>query len=191
MRFININQGKPRVRSPWPRKAYDWTNLSCVLRNSAQLQLQVRIVITTQLTLNSSHLFKIATNSAISQASRFRCKQQAVGPEVQTVEKRKAFEEQGTSSKKARTQRPRQKACALFTLHVDLSAEISEAIDFLENDFDITTFKPEGASGKNEKRLEQLNRLPCNVCCSIVKYLKKKHFEFHSRYITYKTCGLF
>ena len=110
------------------------------------------------LTYTSSYPFKIATNSTVSQASRFGCKQQAIGPNVQTVQKRKALEEQGKSSKKARTQRPRQKTRALFTLHVGLSAEISEAIDFLENDFDITSFKPEGASGKNEKRLEQLNR---------------------------------
>ena len=75
-----------------------------------------------------------------------------------TVEKRKAPEEQATSSKKLRTQKPRQKACAVFTLHVGPSAEIPEAIDFLENDFDITSFRPEGATGKEEKKVDQLNR---------------------------------
>jgi hypothetical protein len=49
----------------------------------------------------------------------------------------------------------------VFTLHVGPSAEISEAIDFLENDFDITSFKPESATGKQEKRVEQLNRYNC------------------------------
>jgi hypothetical protein len=102
---------------------------------------------------------KIAANSSALQAVRFGCQQRAIGPEVQpTVEKRKAPGEQGTSSKKQRTERPRRKACAVFTLHVAPSAEISEAIDFLENDFDITSFKPEGASGKEGRRIEQLNR---------------------------------